>query len=167
MTTGDTTRGGGEVLPQLPNLLCPGPSSPHPHPGPGDTGVTARQDMPSQVEGTKGIFRQCARARPRPLPPSFPPPWSPPGEGLGHRVPRHCVPRHRAEPSPACPLHSGFECITYPLLGPTSGRPEPRAAPAAADSDSPLPTGDQEAALASDALCGQEDTSSDLPSEWT
>ncbi|XP_023377405.1 MORN repeat-containing protein 1 [Pteropus vampyrus] len=57
----------------------------------------------------------------------------------------------------------GFECITYPLLGPTSGSPEPRAAPESADTDSPLPKRDQEAALASDTLRGQGDTSSDLP----
>lgn len=87
---------------------------------------------------------------------------SPPWKGLGH-----CVPQHGVEPSPACSLHSGFECITYPLLGPTSGSPEPRAAPESADTDSPLPKRDQEAALASDTLRGQGDTSSDLPGEWT
>lgn len=62
MTTGDTARGGGGQGSFLAaRLLYPGPSSHHPHPGPGDPVVTARQDMPSQVEGTKGIFGQCAR----------------------------------------------------------------------------------------------------------
>ncbi|XP_015999906.2 MORN repeat-containing protein 1 isoform X2 [Rousettus aegyptiacus] len=57
----------------------------------------------------------------------------------------------------------GFECITYPLLGPTSGSPEPRAAPDSADTDSPPPKGDREVAPASDTLCGQGDAASDLP----
>lgn len=189
MTTGNTTRGGGEGPSSAAQSALPRALLTSPHPGPGDTGVTVRQDMPSQVEGTKGIFRLrqagrgpagrrgeweeawgCERlpVAPERGPPA-PPPWSQGGRlgplsslnGAG--PPR---PPARCPPSPACPLHSGFECITYPLLGPTSGSPEPRAAPDSADTDSPPPKGDREVAPASDTLCGQGDAASDLPGEW-
>ncbi|XP_032969264.1 MORN repeat-containing protein 1 isoform X3 [Rhinolophus ferrumequinum] len=52
----------------------------------------------------------------------------------------------------------GFECITYPLSSPMSGAPELSAAPESASTGSPLPQGDLEVTMGSDALCDQEDT---------
>ncbi|XP_046519191.1 MORN repeat-containing protein 1 isoform X3 [Equus quagga] len=57
----------------------------------------------------------------------------------------------------------GFDCITYPLSSPKSGGLEPRAALESSRANSPLHEGDLELALASDALCGQEDPPGGLP----
>ncbi|XP_014593186.1 MORN repeat-containing protein 1 isoform X2 [Equus caballus] len=57
----------------------------------------------------------------------------------------------------------GFDCITYPLSSPKSGGLEPRAALESSRANSPLHEGDLEPALASDALCGQEDPPGGLP----
>ncbi|XP_019567618.2 MORN repeat-containing protein 1 isoform X2 [Rhinolophus sinicus] len=56
----------------------------------------------------------------------------------------------------------GFECISYPLSSPTSGGPELSATPESASTDSPLPKGDLEVTMVSNALCDQEDTPGSL-----
>ncbi|KAK2504314.1 hypothetical protein MC885_011287 [Smutsia gigantea] len=61
----------------------------------------------------------------------------------------------------------GLEHIAYPLSSPTSGGPEPRAALESAGANSLPPKGDLEPALASDTLCGREDTPSSLPGKWS
>lgn len=64
-------------------------------------------------------------------------------------------------------LHSGFECIAYPLSCPTSGGLEPRAAPESAGTKSPLPRTDLEGLVAAGALRDQDDNPSNLPGEWS
>lgn len=66
-----------------------------------------------------------------------------------------------------CSLHSGFECIAYPLSCSTSGGLEPRAAPKSASTKSPLPRADLEGLVASGALRDQDDNPGGLPGEWS
>ncbi|ELV14238.1 MORN repeat-containing protein 1 [Tupaia chinensis] len=61
------------------------------------------------------------------------------------------------------PTPFGFECITYPLSSPTSGRQEPRATVRRAAADSPCPEGSLEPALDSSTFQGQRDTPCSLP----
>lgn len=181
MTVADTHGAGGRAQTAPPGALSA--SLP---PGTGDTAVTSRRDTRSQAEGkprqpqTVGARQSGGRqgglaaARfqvvteqgpgrraPLPLLTSVPQgPLSPPWNGSGHRLPQP------VELSPAlCSLHSGFECIAYPLLSPTPGGPKPRAAPESASTDSPFPKGDLEVTMASGALRDQEDTPSGLPGE--
>ncbi|XP_006161229.1 MORN repeat-containing protein 1 isoform X2 [Tupaia chinensis] len=63
------------------------------------------------------------------------------------------------------PTPFGFECITYPLSSPTSGRQEPRATVRRAAADSPCPEGSLEPALDSSTFQGQRDTPCSLPAQ--
>lgn len=88
-----------------------------------------------------------------------------PRRAPGHRVLHSQVApsaQRPAKPSPTHSLHSGFDCVAYPLWSPKSGGQEPRAALESAK-DPRLPTGDLE--LASDTSRGHRAIPSGLAGE--